>query len=322
MTVARHTVGATDPGLANARAPLPDLQRLERFVAVVDAKRVTDAALELDITQQALSASIRQLEREMRTELFTRARGRLVPTEAGIELYRVTLPLLANARETFSAVHASGRTVPITVGCPNGVGEGDVLSFLSAALADDETAAVRMHSVDGDAVAGELLQGAVDVVITVGTDLGSVRHRDLTSAQLPPMPLSVAVPPGVTRRTQTTVSLRALSGLAVVLPAVDVGSGFTNYVEASWRAVGLVPDLRVNRVPGTWLGVQLGVSAGHCVPVIGRAPAELDHDVLTVVDAPPVPAQATWCPARRSARRDHLIERLLVGERTFDDLSS
>ncbi|WP_243635344.1 helix-turn-helix domain-containing protein, partial [Tsukamurella pulmonis] len=65
----------------------PDLRRLEQFVAAMEEPSLAAAAGRLHLSQQALSAALRQLERELGTPLFTRSGRRLAPTAAARALY-------------------------------------------------------------------------------------------------------------------------------------------------------------------------------------------------------------------------------------------
>src|SRR5262245_57868885 len=63
-----------------------DLKRLRTFVAVAELGTVSRAALQLRISQSALSRQISELEQEFRVRLFDRIGRRLVLTALGEEL--------------------------------------------------------------------------------------------------------------------------------------------------------------------------------------------------------------------------------------------
>ena len=67
---------------------LPALNALKAFEAAARHESFTKAALELSVTQGAVSHQVKALEAELGIKLFNRERQRLVITEAGRELPR------------------------------------------------------------------------------------------------------------------------------------------------------------------------------------------------------------------------------------------
>src|SRR5260370_8648643 len=84
-----------------------ELRQLERFLAVAEQGHFTRAASRCRISQSALSASIRSLERELDSRLFVRTTRKVELTEAGrvlLEEARRTLGAAASAPESRLAV--------------------------------------------------------------------------------------------------------------------------------------------------------------------------------------------------------------------------
>lgn len=79
-----------------------EIRQLRHFMAVVDEGGFTAAARAELIVQSALSASIRNLERELGADLFDRTGRRVVLTEAG----RAPVP---QARALLAGAQAAGR---------------------------------------------------------------------------------------------------------------------------------------------------------------------------------------------------------------------
>jgi DNA-binding transcriptional LysR family regulator len=79
---------------------------LSHFVAVVEEQTFTRAAVRSHLSQSALSASIRALERELDAVLFLRTTRRVELTEAGHALLPDARRALASAREAAAAVEA------------------------------------------------------------------------------------------------------------------------------------------------------------------------------------------------------------------------
>ena len=76
-----------------------ELRHLRYFVAVADAGSVSRAAIQLRVTQPALSRQIRDLEDELGLPLFDRVGRRLSLTAAGDNLLHRTREILRAAEK-------------------------------------------------------------------------------------------------------------------------------------------------------------------------------------------------------------------------------
>jgi DNA-binding transcriptional LysR family regulator len=92
---------------------MAELRHLRHFVAVAEELNFTRAAGRLFLAQQALSASIRQLEQELGEALFVRDTRRVALTPAGETLLPRARRLLGMAEETVAAVRAGEPTRPV-----------------------------------------------------------------------------------------------------------------------------------------------------------------------------------------------------------------
>jgi DNA-binding transcriptional LysR family regulator len=85
---------------------LMELRQLEHFLAVAEHQHFTRAAESLQISQSGLSASIRALETELGTTLFTRSTRRVELTQAGAAMLDESLRAVASASAAREAVLA------------------------------------------------------------------------------------------------------------------------------------------------------------------------------------------------------------------------
>ena len=74
-----------------------DLRKVEHFVAVAEERSMTRAAARLRLSQQALSMSMRALERELGVPLLDRSSRGVALLASGEALYADAVPLLAAA---------------------------------------------------------------------------------------------------------------------------------------------------------------------------------------------------------------------------------
>jgi DNA-binding transcriptional LysR family regulator len=96
-----------------------ELRQLQHFVAVANTLKFTDAAVAVGVSQPALSASVKALERELGAELFTRTSRRVALTQVGAALLPEARRLLGLAealpRITADAAGTVSGTVAIGV---------------------------------------------------------------------------------------------------------------------------------------------------------------------------------------------------------------
>src|ERR671936_828867 len=71
-----------------------DTRQLAAFCAVVERESFSQAAARLGVTQPAVSLQVRALEKRLGKQLLDRSGRRVVPTEAGMRLYRGAQRLL------------------------------------------------------------------------------------------------------------------------------------------------------------------------------------------------------------------------------------
>lgn len=101
------------PATRRTGAARLNLKTLNVFVAVIDCGSVTRAALQLGLTQPAVSISIQELESTLGTDLLDRSARPLSATRAGQELYRRAVHLLAEADRMLVAVTSiAAKTMP------------------------------------------------------------------------------------------------------------------------------------------------------------------------------------------------------------------
>lgn len=74
---------------------MQNLNDLRTFIVVVDAGSFTKASAQLNLTQSAVSHSVRQLENRLKIKLLNRTTRSLSTTDSGEQLYARIKPLLA-----------------------------------------------------------------------------------------------------------------------------------------------------------------------------------------------------------------------------------
>ncbi|MET4780321.1 LysR family transcriptional regulator [Glaciihabitans sp. UYNi722] len=165
-----------------------ELRQLEHFVTVADERHFTRAAELLQISQSGLSASIRALELELGTSLFTRSTRRVELTAAGQALLADSMRTLASAAAAQNAVAAVRGLVRgrLTVGAEPCVGSVDLPAELGRFRAANEGVEVRLRYEGSVEILESVATGRVDValVVVTGSTPAGVRLRPLTTQKL------------------------------------------------------------------------------------------------------------------------------------------
>lgn len=141
-----------------------DLQQLEQFIAVAEERHFTRAAARCHIAQSALSTSIRSLERQLGTDLFSRTTRRVELSEAGHAL-------LPEARRVLAAADSARDAVEECLGRVRGrltIGKvwEDILSPLAKYHAAYPEVQVTLKQGLSAALIEEVRSGTIDVAFT------------------------------------------------------------------------------------------------------------------------------------------------------------
>jgi DNA-binding transcriptional LysR family regulator len=147
-----------------------ELRQLEHFVAAAEERHFTRAARRANIVQSGLSASIRQLERELGTPLFVRTTRQVELTPAGKAFLTEARRVLAaawSAREAVTAVKGQVQGV-ITIGVmqrwPHQI---NLPGLLCRFHADYPGVEIRLRQVGSPALLKEVRDGQVDIAFVV-----------------------------------------------------------------------------------------------------------------------------------------------------------
>ena len=89
-----------------------NFQHIEYFIEVCQSRSISDAALHLYISQQALSRSIRVLEEQLGYTLLERTSKGVQMTQAGSSLYETFLPIVLSYKEAERQVLSKGNNAP------------------------------------------------------------------------------------------------------------------------------------------------------------------------------------------------------------------
>lgn len=286
-----------------------DLRKLEHFVAVADTLNFTRAAQRLHLSQQALSTSIRSLERELGGPLFERDRRQVVLTAAGETLLRDAPWLLRVAGSLADRVRTAGegRRPALRVGHTPAVTSDEAFACLRPTReARPDSSIVVVQRFPRDLLDG-LYGGGVDVGLS-RAGIGAPVPDRLEQANLTDQRLRIAVDAGHPRAGAGAVDLADLRDERFVLWAEPGASAYSDLLVAACRRAGFSPHVVVNQVQGT--PPVTAVAGTQDVAFVTASPGPVLSGAVVVLDLEPeirAPIVATWISGTTHPIRDVLV---------------
>lgn len=286
--------------------PIPDLRRLSHFIAVVDASGFTSAAKRLHLTQQALSSSVQQLEKEINTPLLVRAGRRITVTAAGQTLLDEGRSLLAAATTITQHTRTAATAAPdeFVIGHSPAISSYDVYALIEPAIA----AAPRTSFTVMHLFPDRLAAGICDGTVHLGLRRGVASQERLASAVVRYDTLRVAVRSDHPLAAGTQLTVADLATEVIALWAPPGSSYYSDFLVNACRRAGFEPQYRVSRVQGCPPEVaaltenSVAFVTAPAGPAVGGAVRVLDLDGPLLV-----PMQGLWQPHTSSAVRELIL---------------
>src|SRR5438552_7274620 len=250
-----------------------DTRQLAAFCAVVERESFSQAAAQLGVTQPAVSLQVRSLEKRIGRQLLDRSGRRVVPTEAGLRLYRGAQRLLSledQLLQDLSGEEEGSLRGRLEVGASTGPG-GTVLAQLLCEFQrrnPELTVALSVYDT----------QRVVELVARRELELGVVgatrRQRSVSFEPLFRDEVLLVCPPGH-RFAGRTLSLDELASEPLIV--MQAGAGVRAVIEEELRGAGMrLRDLDVHLELGLQESVKTAVMAGYGVTFISRSAVETE----------------------------------------------
>ncbi len=287
--------------------------QLRRFVAVVECGGFAEAARQLNITQQALSASIAKLEDMAGVRFLDRRRG------TRIELTPEGRVLLARAHTHLSMTDRLMSEIGLMRDARGGtvaIGVGETMSGRQVASAirryHHQRPDVQIHIVEGytEALIERLLTGAFDFVIG-GPSYDRGDSDVLDTRHLFDVGDVLAVRRGHPLTRQRNVSLADLAKYAWIIPAYR-GDVF-KAVQAAYFNAALSPPKQIIRSDAVVLGMWLCLDGDYIVSVSpDMVSSMISLGAMVTLDNTDTALTRSACViTRRNTRLSPAAERLL-----------
>jgi DNA-binding transcriptional LysR family regulator len=291
-----------------------ELRQLEYLVAVAEEANFTRAAERVHISQSGVSAQIRQLERELGTDLFDRAGRTATLTPAG-------KAALGPARDALAAVETVRREVDaindvvrgeLAVGMVVACTVRPLFDALARFRTDHPGVGVSLVEAGSDRLVDDVRRGALDVALVA---TAGAPPSDLGALTVVTDRLVAAVPTGHRHDGRRRLTLADL--LALPLVSLPPGTGVRTALERACDARGLSAEVALEasspdaviELARRGLGVAV-LSESMVEGARGLHPVHIDH-----ADIPAVLA-LVWRPGPgRAGGRTPAVDRFLAHAR-------
>ncbi len=146
----------------------PDLDHLETFLAVVDARGFARAAERLGVSQPAVSYRVSRLEDQLGTPLLEEPRRRIILTPAGVALRDFCRRLFPDLDTLVDGiVEGTAAPPPLRIACPGTFGRNVVFPALQDGVLQTMPVELLFRSLDD--IFDLVESGTVDLGIAYGT---------------------------------------------------------------------------------------------------------------------------------------------------------
>jgi DNA-binding transcriptional LysR family regulator len=220
-----------------------ELRQLATFVAVAEEGSFTRAADRLHVVQSAVSAGVRNLEKELGTMLFDRSTHTVKLTDSGRALLpeaRATLAAAQAARDAVDEARGGLRgAVALGIMQAQGMRAINLAGVLGAFRAEHPEVEVQIHHSDGSSeMARDVLEGRLDLAFV---SLPGDPPPGLELIALTREPIMLAVPAAhrlakradielATLREETHVDLPAGWGIRMAVDSCFASAGVTRSI--------------------------------------------------------------------------------------------
>jgi LysR family nitrogen assimilation transcriptional regulator len=207
--------------------PVIDLKQLYYFIATAEIGSISAAASALGLAQATLSENVAKLETRLGTKLAIRGQRGLTLTEAGKVLVRQGKELVNSADALAESIRGLGGELrgPVAVGLPPSLSL--LLSVPLTETVFSELPDVRLHVAEG--VSGHILEWVADGRVDFGfayelPDSSMFNSYPFLTEELFLLSAPDNLPLAVEGGEPLTITLKALDGLPLVMPAHPHGS--------------------------------------------------------------------------------------------------
>lgn len=250
-----------------------NLRQLEVFHAIMSTGSVTAAARKLNVTQPAVSATLKHCEQQLQIALFVRRGARLEPTPEALTLY-------PDVAEIFDRVQAVGRlgedlrgglqgTLSIAACFPeaNGIVAKSIANFMRK----KPDIRVSLYAISSPLVLGKVANREVDL----GIAYGPVVHPDIDTTTLFRSSIACVLPADHPLAQQTSIRVEQLRNERIITYLNQ--TWMRSFVERAFSEANVAADF----------SAQVSISlAGMMLARFGAGIAVVEPLLLSALELP------------------------------------
>jgi DNA-binding transcriptional LysR family regulator len=290
---------------------MPELRHLRYFAAVADELNFSRAAQRLHMAQPPLSAAIRQLERELGVELFTRTSREVKLTDAGRVFLLGAQRTLAEADRAVQDARsaAAGELGQLRIAYSWSV-RFETLPVLGRALrASHPGIGLLAQEMWNARVAPALASGSIDVAISLCPEIAA----ELDIEPIRTEPLVALMPAAHPLADAGSISLSSLASEEFVLFPRELAPRLHDVFVAVYRHAGFEPRFRPESFHAGWdLGILGDIAAVALAPA--SVATGLPETIVAVAVSDP-PDTLETCLVSRTDSRSPAVAACLAAAR-------
>jgi LysR family hydrogen peroxide-inducible transcriptional activator len=287
----------------------PTLQQMTYLVAVDEHRHFGKAAEACLVSQPALSAQIRELERRLGVTLFERGNRRVLPTAVGTIVIERARGVLRDTDELVAAARLDPRGLrgPLALGVIPTMAPYLLPGLLPVLTAAHRRVELHLHELKTAEILRQLREGGLDL----GLLALPVAGEDLVTVALAEDPFVLALPENHPLAGSGPVPLRVVRGLPVIL--LEEGHCLRDQALSVCRLVG--SDAAEMQATGMPTLCQM-VATGRGVTLLPASAVALEArpgtGLTTRPFAEPAPSRTIGLAWRRTSPNETLYRRLAV----------
>lgn len=246
-----------------------NLRQIEAFKAIIENGTMRRSAEVLNISQPAVSKMLAHLEFDTGLQLFDRVKGRLAPTENGLQLYDEVNRIFAGVRQVENAVDAIRRQEQgrIAIGVMPGLSGSFIQRVTTSFLGARANVFCSVEPLSSQLIVERLIARKFDV----GLVSGGYDNPYVTSQPLMEHSLVCIMPPDHPLAAKSLVKPKDLEGVSFVSLHADTYIG--NRLASMFEEYDVRPQITLVSsgalTVSQFVAAGLGVSLVHPLMVSG-----------------------------------------------------